>query len=101
MDKNSLGNSLWKELHDRAYFHDGTNDQKFIDDFGKKIPKYMQGCSCNEFWNKWIKQNPPVFAKEKYFEWTVNAHNATNLKLKKPVMSIEDAKKIWASKIKN
>ena len=94
-DRAVLGNMLWNQLHQRAIKHDGTNDQKFIDDFSKKIPRYMKGCSCNEFWNKWKRDHPPDFSKDKYFKWTVDTHNAVNLKLGKPMMCLQDAIKRW------
>lgn len=93
-----LGRSLWEELHTRAFNHNGTNDKRFIDEFSRKIPRFMSGCSCNEFWTKWLRANPPNYAKDKYFEWTVKAHNAVNAKLNKPIISLEDAIKIMLNK---
>lgn len=91
--RRSRGNMLWKQLHTQAYNHNGTDDSAFIANFGKQIPRFMTGCPCNEFWNKWIKENPPRYGVNEYFEWTVKAHNAVNIKLGKPVMSLEDARK--------
>ena len=91
--KQLRGNMLWKELHTRAYNHNGTNDDDFITQFGKKIPRFMTGCSCNEFWIKWIQTNPPKYGINEYFEWTVKCHNAVNTKLGKAIMSLENAKK--------
>lgn len=91
--KQSRGRMLWSQLHKRAYNHNGTNDSEFIADFGKQIPRFLAGCPCNEFWNKWIQDNPPRYGIDEYFEWTVRTHNAVNAKLGKPAMSFEDARK--------
>jgi hypothetical protein len=90
-DNKAVGQKLWKELHEHAYAHDGSDDSVFIAKFSKKIPRFLKGCACNEFWKKWIRQHPPTYAKDKYFKWTVETHNAVNTKLKKPQMSYEQA----------
>ena len=87
------GSDLWRELHTRAYYHNGSNDEKFIIEFGKKIAKNLSNCPCNKFWINWIENNPPVYDINSYFNWTVKAHNAVNLKLCKPEMSLEEAVK--------
>lgn len=88
---------LWKELHERAYNFKGTDDIIYLKEFAEKIPRYTRGCKCREFWVTYIRNHPPVFG-EKYFEWTVTCHNAVNLKLNKPVINLEDAKKLYAVK---
>ena len=85
------GRKLWDRLHRQAYNYRGNNDSAFIAQFGREIPRFMTGCSCNEFWNRWISKNPPKYGINEYFEWTVKCHNAVNIKLGKPVMSLEDA----------
>lgn len=99
-DKVAAGRSLWKELHLRAYKHDGSDDHLFIAQFSKKIPRYMKGCSCNEFWTKWKKDHPPVFTRKCYFEWTVRVHNAVNEKLGKPTICLQEAYNIWEPQAK-
>ena len=84
---------LWKELHERALKFNGKNDRNYLIQFAKRIPRFTKGCKCNEFWNKWVKTNPPTY--NKYFEWTVKAHNVVNKKLKKPEFTIEEARKFY------
>lgn len=86
------GRDLWHKLHIHAYLHKGGNDSLFIKKFGEEIPRFMTGCPCNEFWKKWIQTNPPNYDQGKYFEWTVKAHNAVNLKLGKRYYSVEEAR---------
>lgn len=84
---------LWKELHIHALEFSGLSDYTYILNFGRRIPRYVTGCSCQEFWNKFIIMNPPNY--KNYFEWTVKVHNAVNTKLGKPTMSVEEALKLY------
>lgn len=84
---------LWKELHVRALTFKGKNDEKFLTQFAKKIPKFGKGCKCKEHWIKWVKKNPPDF--KNYFSWTVMGHNNINKILGKPVYTVKDAKKFY------
>jgi len=86
---------LWKELHTRALKFKGINDTIYLLNFAKKIPRYTKGCKCKEFWNTWVRENPPTY--KNYFEWTVKAHNAVNKKLGKPLYSVEEARKFYES----
>jgi hypothetical protein len=95
------GRNLWGELHCRAINHDGSNDQKFINEFTAKIPRFMTGCPCNEFWNNWLRTHPINYEKGKYFEWTVECHNAVNKKLNKPTVGLNEAEQYWSSRTQN
>ena len=88
---------LWNELHMRGLQYEGKNDYGYILTFGKRIPRYTSGCTCKEFWNKWIITNPPDY--KNYFAWTVKTHNAVNIKLNKPEMSLEDARALYTPKL--
>ena len=90
---------LWKELHKRAFNHNQPNDSLYLTTFATRIPKY-HNCNCQEFWNTWIKNNPPSYGTDtngnnKYFEWTIKTHNAVNKKLNKPTVTLEDAIKLY------
>ena len=84
---------LWKQLHIRA-LGNHINDQAFIAEFTRKIPRYTTGCRCKEFWTNWIRGNRPTYGDE-YFEWTVKAHNAVNRKLGKPILTVEEARQLY------
>ena len=84
---------LWKELHIRALNYKGDDDTFFIIYWTDKIPKFTKKCKCKDFWMLWKKNNPPTY--DKYFQWTVDAHNAVNIKLEKPVFNLEEAKKLY------
>jgi len=86
---------LWKELHLRA-LTTMTDDKAYIVAFARRIPRFTTGCKCKEFWNLWVRKNPPTYGAD-YFAWTVSIHNAVNEKLDKPIMSVEEAHKIYSS----
>ena len=91
--------NLWKELHERAINFTEPNDITYLGSFVSRIPKY-HNCSCQEFWQAWVRSNPPVFGidengNNKYFIWTVNTHNAVNKKLNKPIITLDDAIKLY------
>ncbi len=87
---------LWNELHTRALNHDGSDDTKYLIEFSKRIPRYTTGCACREFWNNWIRSNPPKF--DDYFKWTVDTHNAVNAKLNKPKISLDMALEMFKNR---
>lgn len=91
--------NLWIELHTRALSFKEKDDNMYLNSFVNRIPKYHK-CKCQEFWTAWIKSNPPSYGVNenginKYFEWTVKTHNAVNQKLNKPLISLEDALKLY------
>ena len=51
---------LWKELHHRALTFRGHNDSSFIVDFSEKIPQFLSGCKCHEFFNKYVYQKRQI-----------------------------------------
>lgn len=95
----SVESGLWRELHTRALtYEDGSDDKLFIWHFANKIPRYIRGCACDEFFNKWRAEHPPVFSsRDAYFRWTWELHNAVNAKLGKPEHTLAAARAHWAS----
>ena len=89
--------ALWKELHTRALsVESGKDDSSWLRSWAKKIPRFTKGCNCNEHWGKWVRANPPVFKNtDTYFAWTVEAHNAVNTRLNKPLVTVEQAKLLY------
>jgi hypothetical protein len=92
---------LWKELHERAWNFKGKEDNTFLAQFGRKIPRFTVGCSCKEFWMTYVRLHPPKFGDNgEYFEWTVECHNQVNKKLNKPSITLEQAKAIYSNETK-
>jgi hypothetical protein len=54
------------------------------------------GCSCTIDYLQLKKENPPDFSSpEKYFLWGHKIHNLINVKLNKPLVTIEEAIHLW------
>jgi hypothetical protein len=93
-----MTSEMWKELHRRALLDhtEGKDDMAWINKWSAKLPRFTTGCKCNEHWGKWLSQNRPDFkTRDSYFAWTVRAHNAVNLRLKKPQLEVAAAKLIY------
>lgn len=84
---------LWKELHIRSLQLKEEDITKYLLEFSNKIPRYTIGCKCREFWILWVRNNPPDF--KNFFNWTVKGHNAVNQKLNKPLLTVEEARKLY------
>ncbi len=82
------GRKLWERLHTEPTL-------EVLAAIEKELPRF--GCSCDKFYSDWKEKHPfPANGTEwEKFVWTVDLHNAVNVKLKKPEMSSVDAWKQW------
>lgn len=84
------GPRMWGELHRRALSVGGA-DSTWLQNFGASIP-----CGeCRAHWTAAVIENPPQW--DGYFEWTVFMHNAVNVRLGKPIVTVEEARSLWTS----
>lgn len=92
---------LWAQLHNRAardaYFvpsdaPDPEIELQWLARFANRIP-----CAgCRRHWLEVIASLPPDFSsRHGYFAWTVRAHNAINVRLGKPTMKLQAARRLW------
>lgn len=91
---------IWGTMHCIAFtsFLTLTTDEqkdkykRFYESFADIIP-----CpECSMHYKILLEQHPvDVRDSECLFAWTVKIHNLVNLKLKKPQVSVEEAKQIW------
>jgi hypothetical protein len=90
----AAGRQLWAELHRRALSYQGDewDEHPWIACFARRVP-----CgTCRDEWRQLIQELPPDLTdRESYFRWTVRAHNAVNAKLGKPILSFEEATRLW------
>lgn len=96
---NELRNSSrehWYKLHKYAVLNRDWNPdiaQKWYLDWEQNIPNI--GCSCTSHWRNIVSKHPPQFqTPEDFFAWSVKVHNIVNERLKKPIVSLEEAKRI-------
>ena len=84
--------NLWLELHD---IYKQPNILESFRTWEKKLPAF-NGCVCHNHYLLFKLRNAIDFNnKENFFNWTVNLHNDVNKRLGKPIMSLEDAKKLY------
>lgn len=75
----------WKEFHCKV----DANQAWFLD-WLSRVPA---NCDCGEGLASLVERLPPRFGD--WFAYSVEFHNAINLKLNKPMISIEDALRAW------
>ena len=88
------GGRFWAELHLFALRHRGRNAIGWFNDWAASLP--FNGCPCEQHFNDWIAENPIDW--ENFFQWTIDLHNAVNMRIGKPTMAVEDARKYWSEK---
>jgi hypothetical protein len=93
---------IWGTIHciALAYYLTPTDENKEnCKRFYESLSDLMPCRECGMHYKMLLEQHPvDVKNSECLFAWTVKIHNLINLKLKKPQMSVEDAKKIWEMK---
>lgn len=88
---------LWKKIHTYALANTGQNENKYLLEFSRQIPRYTTGCKCKEHWAKEVKANPPKYGPNgEFFAWTVEIHNQVNKRLGKPTLTVEQARKLYS-----
>lgn len=83
---------LWRELHLYTQEQEWNPSQAkaWYMAWRKRIPSF--GCKCKEHWGNIENKLPPDYSSEEaFFTWSVEAHNAVNKKLNKPIYSVEMA----------
>jgi hypothetical protein len=93
------GSRYWAELHLYALRVDSqvlpARDLRYWLDFWiAGLP--FDGCPCEQHLFEYISENPPSYAD--FFAWGVNLHNAVNERIGKPVIAVEDARKLWQTR---
>ncbi len=75
--------SVWRQIHTLALTDSLTAE--ILTDIVGTLPN-----CCADHWQKWLLQNPlPV---KNQFAWSVEAHNAVSRRIKKPELSVEEAR---------
>jgi FAD-linked sulfhydryl oxidase len=99
MDPQIWGKHLWASIHFIALgYPDSPSDSesKSYEAFFKSLYKVLPCKSCSNHLRETLaKQHPltpkDLVDKDALFKWTVDLHNVVNTRLKKPVMSLDQA----------
>jgi len=89
------GSRYWTELHLFALRHSGKQSAGWFKDWVESLP--FEGCPCQKHLLQFIGDNPPDWAD--FFEWTIELHNAVNIRIGKPLMDPENAREYWSTRI--
>lgn len=84
--RHALTRRLWAELH--AYVcNDATAGEQWLDKWLRKVPNF--GCKCADHFREIMQRLPPDFSSPAAFHaWSIDAHNAVNIALGKPVFVV-------------
>jgi hypothetical protein len=83
------GPQKWKEIHSYA-----GNDPSWLELWELTLPSF--GCGCRDGYKDFKMRNPPDFSTpETFWNWGWYLHNWVNEKLGKPLLSHEEARKLW------
>jgi len=78
--------SLWREVHTKR-----EPTVEWFNDWVRRIPNIQ--CGCLLWLLEYLKSNPERY--DDWFVWSWELHNAINTKLGKPLVTLEEARKIW------
>jgi hypothetical protein len=90
-----VATATWKELHTYQPSASPTVNAQWMLNFMDRLPKGR--CQCRGHWVDYLKKHPPDWSKEGWFVWTVQVHNAVNVRLGKAVVSLAEAREMWLS----
>lgn len=83
--------ATWKELHTYKLTGDRKKDARWLMNFGNRIRS--GSCQCRKNWQLHLFINPVRW--DDFFAWTVEMHNIVNALLKKPAVTLVEARKQW------
>lgn len=99
MDPELWGPHVWAAIHLIALGSPEKFDSASASGykvFIQNLPYVIPCNTCREHFLEYLTKSPPAFTgRAEFFEWTVKFHNAVNVRLGKPVVELETARKKW------
>ena len=97
---NYSGPGIWFSLHSLGAYSKSSEEKRFAISFIKNLQQNFPCGDCKGHFGSYIDTHPlePLINdgnEESLFLWTFNFHNAVNHRLRKPIISYEDAKYIY------
>jgi FAD-linked sulfhydryl oxidase len=91
LDPKSWGSHMWATIHVLALQADKSNFINFIHSIENLLP-----CKkCRDHFKEYLKKNPIKSSTLSPFAWTVEFHNAVNLRIGKSIVDLETARSLW------
>ena len=88
------GSRYWAELHLFALRHCSKNSHVWFQGWLAALP--FDGCPCEKHLKEYLVENPPEW--ERFFDWTVELHNAVNVRIGRATIDVENARELWSSR---
>jgi hypothetical protein len=89
------GPGLWIAMHFMAARCKDEADKITLVKYIRMLTENMGCVWCRQHAKEYINEHPLRASWDNLFKWTVVFHNAVNERLKKPIMSLDDAAKIY------
>jgi len=90
-DPKIWGPPLWREFHTKALFNPTQETRQELMHFNERLPCLM----CAMHFQTLMGQYPVPGDPRHLFEWSVFIHNQVNAQLKKPQVSLCEARKLF------
>ena len=95
-----IGPGVWTTIHLLAANIESSVDRKMFEGFMEGLRAKFPCEKCRTHMNEYMKAYPvgKTFRSsnlESTFEWTVDFHNAVNRRLRKPAMSMDEARSLY------
>ena len=97
-DPRKIGPGFWASWHIRTLNFTSKEDQELAKIVIERDIRNFPCMECRGHAMEYLAKNPINIDGEKYtlFSWTVDFHNAVNMRLGKDYIDIQDAKKLWS-----
>ena len=93
----SWGPAVWHEFHVFA-LSPPPNQQDVRQFFMVTIPSKIACSTCFEKYMKLLRKHPIPTNTSLLFDWTVKIHNIVNFMLRKPLVSVEEARSLTSAR---
>lgn len=95
-DMYSWGPAVWHEFHTFA-LSPPLNHEDVIHFYEVTIPSKIKCPTCFEKYMRLLRKHP-IPTNPSLFEWTVKIHNVVNFMLRKPLVSVEEARSLMSAR---
>lgn len=94
MNPRKFGPYFWGALHTACL---EPADMNALRNFIFLFPFVLPCSACRVSFQECLKELPPPTCPRQIFAWSVEVHNCVNFKLGKPLMGLQEARRVWSS----
>ena len=96
----SWGPAVWHDFHSFA-LSPPPNQQDVRHFYEVTIPSRIECSTCYEKYQRLLRKYPIPTNPSLLFEWTVKIHNIVNFMLRKPLVSVEEARSLMRARLQH